>query len=311
MVKIRHEARGAPAVAGSKAACVPAGAGACHRAPKIPAMTFIEQLRAAELQNRSLLCVGLDPEPTRFPARLKGDANKIYDFCARIVDATADLAIAFKPQIAYFAAHRAEGQLERLMEHIRRVAPQVPIILDAKRGDIGSTAEQYAVEAFERYGADAVTLSPFMGFDSVAPYLKYEGKGAFLLCRTSNPGGADLQGQRLASVEGEPLLYEHVARLAQGPWNLNGQLGLVVGATYPAEIERVRELAPTVPLLIPGVGAQGGDAVATVRAGWRPDAPIIVNSSRAICYASDGDDFADAARREAMRTRDGLEAAKG
>jgi orotidine-5'-phosphate decarboxylase len=273
-------------------------------------MTFIDQLRAAERQNRSLLCVGLDPEPTKFPARLKGDANKIYDFCARIVDATADLAIAFKPQIAYFAAHRAEGQLERLMEHIRRVAPQVPIILDAKRGDIGSTAEQYAIEAFERYGADAVTLSPFMGFDSVAPYLKYPEKGAFLLCRTSNPGGADLQGQRLASVAGEPLLYEHVAGLAQGPWNLNGQLGLVVGATYPAEIERVRALAPTVPLLIPGVGAQGGDAVATVRAGWREDAPIIVNSSRAICYASDGDDFADAARREALRTRDSLEAAK-
>ena len=273
-------------------------------------MTFIEQLRAAERQNRSLLCVGLDPEPTRFPSRLKGDANKIYDFCARIVDATADLVIAFKPQIAYFASHRAEGQLERLMEHIRRVAPQVPIILDAKRGDIGSTAEQYALEAFERYGADAVTLSPFMGFDSVAPYLKHEGKGAFLLCRTSNPGGADLQGQRLASVEGEPLLYEHVARLAQGPWNLNGQLVLVVGATYPAEIERVRALAPTVPLLIPGVGAQGGDAVATVRAGWREDAPIVVNSSRAICYASDGDDFAEAARREAIRTRDGLEAAK-
>ena len=273
-------------------------------------MTFIDQLRAAERQNRSLLCVGLDPEPTRFPARLKGDANKIYDFCARIVDATADLVSAFKPQIAYFAAHRAEGQLERLMEHIRRVAPQVPIILDAKRGDIGSTADQYAIEAFERYGADAVTLSPFMGFDSVAPYLKYPEKGAFLLCRTSNPGGADLQGQRLASVDGQPLLYEHVASLAQGPWNLNGQLGLVVGATYPAEIERVRALAPTVPLLIPGVGAQGGDAVATVRAGWRADAPIVVNSSRAICYASDGDDFADAARREAQRTRDGLEAAK-
>ena len=273
-------------------------------------MTFIDQLRAAERQNRSLLCVGLDPEPTKFPARLKGDANKIYDFCARIVDATADLVIAFKPQIAYFAAHRAEGQLERLMEHIRRVAPHVPTILDAKRGDIGSTAEQYAIEAFERYGADAVTLSPFMGFDSVAPYLKYPEKGAFLLCRTSNPGGADLQGQRLASVDGQPLLYEHVAGLAQGPWNLNGQLGLVVGATYPAEIERVRALAPTVPLLIPGVGAQGGDAVATVRAGWREDAPIVVNSSRAICYASDGDDFAEAARREAQRTRDALEAAK-
>ena len=274
-------------------------------------MTFLDKLAAAQQTNGSLLCVGLDPEPAKFPGAYKGDASRIYDFCARIVDATADLVIAFKPQIAYFAAHRAEDQLERLMEHMRRNAPHVPTILDAKRGDIGSTAEQYALEAFERYGADAVTLSPFMGFDSVAPYLKHEGKGAFLLCRTSNPGGSDLQGQRLASVEGQPFLYEHVARLAQGPWNLNGQLGLVVGATYPAELERVRALAPTVPLLIPGVGAQGGDAIATVRAGWRPDAPIIVNSSRAICYASDGDDFADAARREAMRTRDGLEAAKG
>ena len=273
-------------------------------------MTFLDKLRAAERQNGSLLCVGLDPEPTKFPAAMRGDAGKIYDFCARIVDATADLAIAFKPQIAYFSAHRAEAQLEKLMEHLRRNAPHVPTILDAKRGDIGSTAEQYAVEAFERYGADAVTLSPFMGFDSVSPYLQYEGKGAFLLCRTSNPGGDDLQGQRLAGLEGQPFLYEHVARLAQGPWNLNGQLGLVVGATYPAEIERVRALAPTVPLLIPGVGAQGGDAAATVRAGWRSDAPIIVNSSRAICYASAGDDFAEAARREATRTRDALEAAK-
>ena len=273
-------------------------------------MNFLDMLATAERDNSSMLCVGLDPEPTRFPGRYKGDANKIYDFCAQIVDATADLVIAFKPQIAYFAAHRAESQLERLMEHMRRVAPQVPIILDAKRGDIGSTAEQYAREAFERYGADAVTLSPFMGFDSVQPYLKFEGKGAFLLCRTSNPGGDDLQNQRLGSVPGEPLLYEHVARLAQGPWNLNGQLGLVVGATYPAEIERVREVAPTLPLLIPGVGAQGGDAVATVRAGWRPGAPIIVNSSRAVLYASSGDDFAEAARREALKTRDVLHAAR-
>ncbi|MFT4268250.1 MAG: orotidine-5'-phosphate decarboxylase [Xenophilus sp.] len=273
-------------------------------------MAFIDQLRAAERRNRSLLCVGLDPEPSRFPGEMKGDAARIGEFCAQIVDATADCVIAFKPQIAYFAAHRAEAQLERLIAHIRAAAPGVPVILDAKRGDIGSTAEQYAAEAFERYGADAVTLSPFMGFDSVSPYLKYADRGAFLLCRTSNPGGADLQGQRLASVAGEPLLYEHVARLAQGPWNLSGQLGLVVGATYPREIERVRELAPTVPLLIPGVGAQGGDAVATVRAGWRPDAPIVVNASRAICYASDGDDFAAAARREALRLRDQLEAAK-
>jgi len=273
-------------------------------------MTFLDMLGDAERHHGSMLCVGLDPEPTKFPARYKGDANKIYDFCAAIVDATADLVIAFKPQIAYFAAHRAEGQLERLMEHMRRVAPRVPIILDAKRGDIGSTAEQYAIEAFERYGADAVTLSPFMGFDSVAPYLKYQGKGAFLLCRTSNPGGDDLQNQRLASVEGQPLLYEHVARLAQGPWNLNGQLGLVVGATYPAEIERVRAIAPTLPLLIPGVGAQGGDAAATVKAGWRDHGPIVVNSSRAILYASPGDDFAEAARREALKTRDTLQAAR-
>jgi len=278
-------------------------------------MSFLDRLSAAERSNQSMVCVGLDPEPARFPGALRGDASRIFDFCAAIVEATADLVIAFKPQIAYFAAHRAEGQLERLMAHMRQVAPGVPVILDAKRGDIGSTAAQYAVEAFERYGADAVTLSPFMGFDSVEPYLKYHGKGAFLLCRTSNPGGDDLQSQRLSSVPGEPLLYEHVARLAQGPWNLNGQLGLVVGATYPAEIERVRAIAPTLPLLIPGVGAQGGDAAATVRAGWRGNAqatvaPIIVNSSRAILYASSGADFAQAARREAAKTRELLQAAR-
>ena len=278
-------------------------------------MTFLDMLSAAERQNDSLLCVGLDPEPTKFPDHIKGDSNKIYDFCAAIVDATADLVNSFKPQIAYFAAHRAEGQLERLMEHMRRVAPHVPIILDAKRGDIGSTAEQYAIEAFERYGADAVTLSPFMGWDSVAPYLKFHGKGAFLLCRTSNPGGDDLQNQRLASVDGQPKMYEHIAQLAQGPWNLNGQLGLVVGATYPKEIERVRELAPTLPLLIPGVGAQGGDAVATVKAGLRAvngvtTGPIIVNSSRAILYASSGKDFADQARAVALQTREVLSAAR-
>ena len=279
-------------------------------------MTFLDMLGAAQRQNQSLLCVGLDPDPARFPAGLRGDAGRIYDFCAAIVEATADAVIAFKPQIAYFAAHRAEDQLERLIRHMRAVAPRVPVILDAKRGDIGSTAEQYAIEAFERYGADAVTLSPFMGFDSVQPYLKYHGKGAFLLCRTSNPGGDDLQNQRLAGVDGQPRVYEHLARLAQGPWNLNGQLGLVVGATYPAEIERVRELAPTLPLLIPGVGAQGGDAHATVRAGYRErdgvaSGPIVVTSSRAILYASAGDDYAAAARAEALRTRALLEAARG
>jgi orotidine-5'-phosphate decarboxylase len=277
--------------------------------------TFLEQLQSAEQRNQSLLCVGLDPEPAKFPEGLRGDASRIFDFCAHIVDATADLVIAFKPQIAYFAAHRAEAQLERLVAHIRAAAPGIPVILDAKRGDIGSTAEQYAKEAFERYGADCVTLSPFMGFDSLQPYLRYHDKGAFVLCRTSNPGGDDLQNQHLADQPGRPSLYEHIAQLVQGPWNTNGQLGLVVGATYPAEIERVRKVAPTVPLLIPGVGAQGGDAVATVRAGYRSaagrtTAPIVVNSSRAVLYASSGADFAQAARAVAQTTRDALHAAR-
>jgi orotidine-5'-phosphate decarboxylase len=273
-------------------------------------MKFTDQLRRAERRNDSLLCVGLDPDPAKFPGTWKGDAGRIYDFCSAIVDATKDLVIAFKPQIAYFAGHRAEDQLERLMAHIKRVAPEVPVILDAKRGDIGPTAEQYAREAFERYQADAVTLSPYMGFDSIEPWLRYGDRGLFLLCRTSNPGGSDLQAQPLASVAGGELVYERVARLAQGDWNRSGQLGLVVGATFPGEIARVRELAPTLPLLIPGVGAQGGDAAATVRAGWRADASIVVNSSRAVLYASNGDDFASAARRAAQATRVELNAHK-
>ena len=279
-------------------------------------MRFTEQLAAAERLNDSMLCVGLDPEPARFPAGWQGDAGRIFDFCAAIVDATKDLVCAFKPQIAYFAAHRAEDQLERLMAHIKRVAPAVPVILDAKRGDIGSTAEQYAREAFQRYQADAVTLSPFMGFDSIEPWLKFDGKGLILLCRTSNPGGSDLQAQRLDNGD---LLYEHIARLAAGAWNRSGQLGLVVGATFPAEIDRVRALAPTLPLLIPGVGAQGGDAEATVRAGWRGHAgagqrqttgAIVVNSSRAVLYASAGADFATAARAVADATRRTLNVAR-
>lgn len=273
-------------------------------------MNFLEKIAICERQNNSLLCVGLDPDPCKFPEKIKNDPSKIYEFCAAIVDATADLVIAFKPQIAYFSAHRAENQLERLIAHIHRTAPHVPVILDAKRGDIGNTAEQYALEAFERYGADAVTLSPFMGFDSITPYLKFQNKGVFLLCRTSNPGGSDLQTQRLAEVEKQPLLYEHIARQAHQSWNLNGQMGLVVGATYPEEIQRVRTLAPNLPLLVPGVGAQGGNALATVRAGWRPNAPIIVNSSRAILYASSGEDFAKAGRQQALETRQTLQLAR-
>ena len=276
------------------------------RCMTVPKPTFTNLLAAAQQQADSLLCVGLDPEPARFPGAWRGDPDRIYDFCAAIVDATHAQACAFKPQIAYFAAHGAEAQLEKLVAHIRRVAPGVPVILDAKRGDIGSTAEQYAREAFVRYAADAVTLSPFMGFDSIEPYMAYDGKGLILLCRTSNAGGSDLQAQRLQDGS---LLYEHIARLAAGPWNRNGQLGLVVGATFPAEIARVRELAPTLPLLIPGVGAQGGDAEATVRAGWRggsagqASGPVVVNSSRAVLYASSGGDFAEAAAAAARATR--------
>jgi orotidine-5'-phosphate decarboxylase len=200
------------------------------------------------------------------------------------------------------------------MATLRRVAPDVPVILDAKRGDIGATAQQYASEVFERYRADAVTLSPFMGLDSLEPYMRYAGKGLIVLCRTSNPGGSDLQSQTL---DGGELLYERIARLAAGEWNRGGQIGLVVGATYPQEIARVRAIAPTLPLLIPGIGAQGGDAEATVRAGWRagPDGactgPIIVSSSRAILYAGNGDDFAAAARRTAQATREQLQSARG
>lgn len=273
-------------------------------------MNFIEQLHAAQTAHQSLLCVGLDPDPKRFPARFQGQPNAIEMFCKAVVDATAEQACAFKPQIAYFAAHRAEDQLERVMAYIRERAPTVPVILDAKRGDIGSTAEQYAIEAFERYQADAVTLSPFMGWDTVEPYLQYEGKCVFLLCRTSNKGGDDFQNRPLADIPGKPMLYEHLARLAQGPWSTQGRVGLVVGATYPQEIARVREIAPDVALLIPGVGAQGGDALATVQAADQGRGLAVVNSSRAILYASSGDDFAQAAAAEALRTRLQLQSAR-
>ncbi len=269
---------------------------------------FRTQLEDTTRRHGSLLCVGLDPEPARFPAPWAGDAARIFDFCAAIVAATKDLVCAYKPQIAYFAAQRAEDQLERLIAHIHATAPGVPVVLDAKRGDIGPTAEQYAREAFERYDADAVTLSPYMGLDSIEPYMRHTGRGLLLLCRTSNPGGNDLQAQPLAGGE---LLYERVARLAAGEWGRGATLGLVVGATYPEELARVRALAPTLPLLIPGIGAQGGDAQAVVRAGWRPAGPVLVSSSRAVLYAGSRADFADAARRVALANRAQLQQARG
>jgi orotidine-5'-phosphate decarboxylase len=264
---------------------------------------FVDRLRARWRPEGAdtLLCVGLDPDPSRFPAHLRSRDDAIFAFCAAIADATAQYACAFKPQIAYFAAERAEDQLESLIAHLRRQHPAVPVILDAKRGDIGATAEQYAREAFERYGADAVTLSPFMGADSIEPYLAYADRGAFLLCRTSNAGGNDLQ---MLDAGGEKL-FERVARLASERWNRNGQLGLVVGATYPAELARVRAIVGEMPLLVPGIGAQGGDVQASVQAGAdSAGAGMAINSSRALLYASGGEDFAEAAAQAAMNTRD-------
>lgn len=266
-------------------------------------MHFMTALRAAWQRNDSLLCVGLDPDPARLPAHLQHRPDAILEFCKGIVDATADLVCCFKPQIAYFAAQRAEDQLEALIEHIHARHPGIPVVLDAKRGDIGSTATQYAIEAFERFGADAITVNPYMGRDSVEPYLDYADKGVILLCRTSNPGGSDLQ---FLDVGGERL-FERVARLVANEWNASGNCGLVVGATFPKEIARVREITGDVPLLVPGIGAQGGDIAATVGAGRTSDGTgLMINSSRAILYAGSGEDYATEARRVARETRDAI-----
>lgn len=296
--------------------------------------SFTHTLRQRWQAADSMLCVGLDPDPARIPAHLGTGPEAIDRFCRDIIAATADTVCAFKPQIAYFAAQGAEDVLAGLIAHIHAKHPGIPVILDAKRGDIGSTARQYGVEAFDRFKADALTLSPFMGFDSIEPYFEWAGRGLILLCRTSNPGGNDLQALSVlpaGDTAGAPLgaqpprkpasdtasgaqpekLYEHLARLAAGPWNVNGELGLVVGATFPDELARVRALAPRLPLLVPGVGAQGGDVNATVRAGLDADGyGLVINSSRAILYAGKGTDFADQARKAAVATRDAIRAAR-
>ncbi|MFJ3045497.1 orotidine-5'-phosphate decarboxylase [Herbaspirillum chlorophenolicum] len=266
-------------------------------------MTFIDKLNGAWKSRNSLLCVGLDPDVKKIPEELRGKSDAIFEFCRAIVDATADAACAFKPQIAYFAALGAEDQLEQICSYIRRHYPDIPLVLDAKRGDIGATAEQYAREAFERYNADVVTVSPYMGWDSVAPYLEWKDRGVIVLCRTSNAGGSDLQ---FLEVEGKPL-YQHVARLVAEKWNTNGQCGLVVGATFPHELAQVRAIIGDMPLLVPGVGAQGGDVEATVKSGkTAAGTGMMINSSRAILYAKPetGEDFTAAARRVALETRD-------
>lgn len=263
-------------------------------------MSFYGRLNGAWASSESNLCVGLDPDVNKLPGTFATRPNGVAEFCKAIIDATADLVCAFKPQIAYFASLGAENQLEQVCDYIRSTYPQVVLILDAKRGDIGPTAANYAIEAFTRYHADAVTVNPYLGTDSVAPY--FEAGGAVIgLCRTSNPGGDELQ---MLESDGEPM-YVHVARMIRDKWSALGECGLVVGATYPAELQRVRNIVGDLPILVPGVGAQGGSAAEVLAAGSTSNGHgIIVNSSRAVLYASHDDDFAEAARSVAQTTRD-------
>ncbi|WP_028770348.1 orotidine-5'-phosphate decarboxylase [Silanimonas lenta] len=272
-------------------------------------MTFHSMLKRRWAASGSLLCVGIDPEPGRYPAPLADDPDRVFAFGRAIVDATAEYACAFKPQIAHFAAQGAEDALARLIAHIHAAHPGIPVILDAKRGDIGSTALNYAREAFDRFRADAVTANPYLGGDSLAPYLERADRGVVVLCRTSNPGAADLQDLPVAGADGTSRpLYQHVAEKAARDWNANGNLALVVGATWPEQLGEVRAIVGgAVPLLVPGIGAQGGDVGAVLKHGLDADRTgLVISSSRAILYASGGADFAEAAARVARETRDAI-----
>jgi orotidine-5'-phosphate decarboxylase len=268
---------------------------------------FNATLAARWAASGSLLCVGIDPEPGRYPSTLVDDPDRVFTFGKAIIDATAEYACAFKPQIAHFAAQGAEDALERLIAYVHAAHPGIPVILDAKRGDIGSTALNYAREAFDRFRADAVTANPYLGSDSLAPYLERADKGVMVLCRTSNPGAADLQDLPVAGADGSVRpLYQRVAEKAARDWNANGNLSLVVGATWPEQLGEVRAIVgPSIPLLVPGIGAQGGDVEAVLKHGLNADRTgLIISSSRAILYASSGADFAEAAARVARETRD-------
>lgn len=265
-------------------------------------MKFSEKLAAAWKASNSLVCVGLDPEPRKFPDRFRDAPGAIFEFNKAIIDATRDMVCAYKPQFAHYAAHGAEAQLEHTIDYIRTTAPKAIVILDSKRGDVGSTAEQYAQEAFERYDADAVTVNPYLGRDSAEPFLKHADKGVIILCRTSNPGARDFQDLPVGPGK---RLYQHVAETVARDWNANGNCMLVVGATYPEELADIRKRVGDLPFLVPGVGAQGGD-VAKVMALGKTGAGtgLVISSSRAILYASSGEDFAEAARKAAQELRD-------
>jgi orotidine-5'-phosphate decarboxylase len=256
-------------------------------------MNFLEKLAGAAGKNRSLLCVGLDPDPALMPEK-----KSVLDFNKAIIDSTADLVCAYKPNIAFYEALGSDGlaALKRTRDYIPK---DIPVIGDAKRGDIGHTAKAYAKALFEYFGFDATTVSPYLGFDSLEPFIQYHDRGVFVLCRTSNPGAADFQSLS-CEVDGRRLpLYEIVAEKV-GRWNTHGNLGLVVGATYPEELKAIRQRFPNMPLLIPGVGAQGGELAKVVSYGVDAKRErTIINSSRQIIYATKGKDFAQAARRAA------------
>ena len=249
-------------------------------------MKFISKLETRWAHSNSLLCVGLDPQLDRIPERFKNQNSPYLDFCTAIVDATHELVCCFKPQVAYFSAVGAEDQLEKLVLYIKEQHPDIPVILDAKRGDIGSTAALYAKEAYERYGADAVTVNPYLGFESIEPYMKYEDKGIVVLCRTSNPGSDWLQKDKKDPVP----VYQRVAKQV-ADWNKEDQFVLVTGATYPEELGEVRKIVGRMPLLVPGIGAQGGDVKSVLEVGLDQKAQgLIISSSREILYAHEKSD---------------------
>lgn len=266
-----------------------------------PMRSFMDRVQTRWQHADTLVCVGLDPEPAKFPSKFAHEPDAIFNFCRDIIDATAPYVCAFKPQIAHFAAAHAEEALRMLIMHIGFRYPDIPVILDSKRGDIGSTAQHYASEAFDRYCADAVTVNPYLGRDSVQPFLDRADKGVVILCRTSNPGAGDLQDM---VVGGRPL-YQHVAEKIARDWNDNGNCALVVGATWPEQLRDVRALVGNVPFLVPGIGAQGGDVQAVVtNAKTAEGTGLIISSSRAILYASNNNDYADAAANAARDLRD-------
>ena len=259
--------------------------------------SFVQKLEAACQANRSLLCVGLDPDPRLMPTR------NILRFNRAIIDATRHLVCAYKPNGAFYEAQGLEGlkALGQTIEHIRTVSPGVIVIGDAKRGDVSSSSAAYATAMFDHWGFDAVTVNGYLGRDSVEPFLAHESRGAFVLCRTSNPGAVDFQD--IKNKKGVPL-YQSVAR-AVGGWSTDDNLGLVVGATYPEQLKAVREICPQMPILIPGVGSQDGDLRASVINGTDAQGRrAIISASRSIIYAGSGPNFAEAARREAWALRD-------